>query len=268
MSQFNLENRKILVTGGGGVGVGAGICSVLSEMGAHLFLNEITAEKAESAARNYKNSIPIAADISKRTEVEAMFQSIEQQYGPLDGIVNNAGIGLSKEAHKADEEDFQHLIDVDLKGVWRMSKLFANQLIRFKKTGAIVNISSVNAQATIARYAIYSSAKSGVEGLTRGMATELGKHGIRVNAVGPGYVHAEQNYELIKSWTDDPQQWIDDFPKDQQVLDEFIKPEYCGNVVAFLLSDLSAAITGQTIYVDSGTLSLLFNRFSTEQKNL
>jgi len=267
MSQFNLENKKILVTGGGGVGVGAGICKVLTEMGAQLFLNEITLEKAESAATEYKNAIPLGADISKSAEVEAMFEKIATDYGPLDGVVNNAGIGLSKEAHQASEEDFQHLMDVDLKGVWRVSKLFSNQLIHHKKTGNIVNISSVNAQATIARYAIYAGAKSGVEGLTRGMATELGKHGIRVNAVGPGYVHAEQNWELIKSWTDDPQQWIDDFPKDQQVLDAFIKPEYCGNVVAFLLSDLSAAITGQTIYVDSGTLSLLFNRFSTENKD-
>jgi NAD(P)-dependent dehydrogenase (short-subunit alcohol dehydrogenase family) len=147
-----------------------------------------------------------------------------------------------------------------------MSKLFVNQLLEVGLTGSIVNISSVNALATMSHYAIYASAKAAVEGLTRGMAVELGPMDIRVNAVGPGYVHAEQNYALIKTWSDDPEQWVKDFVKDQQVLLHDIAPVDCGNAVAFLLSDLSSAITGQVLYVDKGTTSLLFNRFSTESK--
>ena len=133
-----------------------------------------------------------------------------------------------------------------------------------KQAGGIVNISSVHAFATHSKYAIYSSAKSAVEGLTKGMAYELGKHNIRVNAIGPGYVHAEQNYDLIKTWTDDPQGWVDYFVNNYQVSPEFIQPVDCGNTAAFLLSDLSRSITGQTIYVDRGTTIMLMNRDFTE----
>ncbi|RYD90598.1 MAG: SDR family oxidoreductase, partial [Sphingobacteriales bacterium] len=140
------------------------------------------------------------------------------------------------------------------------------QLLDAKQPGNIVNISSVHTYSTIARYAIYASCKSAVEGLTKGMAVELGPHNIRVNAVAPGYVHSDQNYDLIKTWADDPKQWVEDVKKDHQVLFNAVEPEDCGNVVAFLLSDLSRAITGQTIYTDNGSIHLLYNRFFTEKK--
>lgn len=87
---------------------------------------------------------------------------------------------------------------------------------------------------------------------------ELGKHNIRVNAIAPGYVHAEQNYDLIKTWTDDPKQWVKDYIENEQVIHREIQPDDCGYTGAFLLSDLSRSITGQTIYVDNGnTIKLL-----------
>ena len=139
-----------------------------------------------------------------------------------------------------------------------MSKFFVNQLLKNNSPGSIVNVSSVHARATISRYAIYASAKSAVEGLTRGMAVELGKHEIRVNAIAPGYVHAEQNYDLLRTWTNDPEQWVRDYIENEQVIHRAIKAEDCGYTVAFLLSDLSKSITGQTIYVDNGdTIKLL-----------
>ncbi len=264
--QLDLTGKNVLVTGGGGVGVGAGICKALSDFGAKVVLNELTIDKASTAAKKYKNAIPIAADIGDVEDIKSMFEKIDSDIGTLHGLVNNAGVGLSRVAHKASEEEFDRLYDIDIKGVWRVSKAFVNRLLDKNLTGNIVNISSVNAHSTMSRYGIYASAKSAVEGLTRGMAVELGSSNIRVNAVGPGYVHAEQNYDLIKTWTDDPKKWVDDFVNDQQVLNFDILPVDCGNTVAFLLSDLSRAITGQTIYVDAGTTSLLFNRFSTENK--
>ncbi len=262
---MNLRGKNILVTGGGGVGIGAGVCQALVNFGATIILNEISQEKAEEAARKYSGAIPIAADIGNSVQVASMFDQIASEVGILHGLVNNAGVGLSKVAHEASEEEFDTLYNIDIKGVWRVSKRFVNQALKQGMPANIVNISSVNALATMSRYAIYASAKAAVEGLTRGMAVELGPHDIRVNAVGPGYVHAEQNYELIKTWSNNPQKWVKDFVKDQQVLLHDIKPVDCGNAVAFLLSDLSDAITGQTIYVDKGTTSLLFNRYSTEQ---
>lgn len=263
---MNLKGKNILVTGGGGQGVGAGVCEALSKCGATVILNELEFSDAKKAAKKYSKAIPVAADIRKKEEIAAMFRNIHDKVGMLHGLVNNAGTGLSKLAHEASEEEFNQLYDTDIKGLWMVSKAFVNQLLEAKQPGNIVNISSVNARSTIARYAIYASAKSAVEGLTRGMAVELGPYGIRVNAVGPGYVHSDQNHDLIKTWSDDPEQWVRDLKKSQQVLFFDIMPEDCGNVVAFLLSELSRSITGQTIYVDNGSTSLLYNRYFTEKK--
>ena len=262
----DLKGKKILVTGAGGVGVGAGVCQALEQFGATIILNEISLEKAESAAKRYQNAIPIAADIGDGTQIASMFNTIKKEIGAIDGLVNNAGVGLSRPAHLASEQEFDNLYDIDIKGVWQMSKMFVNQLLEAGKPGSIVNISSVNALATMSRYAIYASAKSAVEGLTMGMAVELGVHHIRVNAIGPGLVQAEQNYDLVKTWSDDPEKWLREFPLDQQAIPEDIQPIECGHAAAFLLSDLSSGITGQTLYVDKGTTSLIFNRFCTESR--
>ena len=255
---MNLKGKNILVTGGGGFGVASGICKALSEYGARLIINEKDEEKIESILKKYPGSVPAIADVSHPGEVEELFNYLEKKVGIIHGLVNNAGIGLSKFSHEASEQEFDNLYNVDVKGLWMVSKFFARQLLKSKSTGSIVNISSVHAHATIPRYAIYASAKSAVEGLTRGMAVELGKYDIRVNAIAPGYVHAEQNYDLIRTWTDDPEKWVADYIKDEQAIHREILPEDCGYPVAFLLSDLSRSITGQIIYVDNGdTIKLL-----------
>ncbi|RYE18562.1 MAG: SDR family oxidoreductase [Sphingobacteriales bacterium] len=263
---MDFKGKNILVTGGGGVGVGAGVCAVLSRLGATVILNELRLEDAITAAKKYPDTIPVAADIRKEEEITAMFADIKDKVGILHGLVNNAGIGLSKLSHEATESEFMRLYDTDIKGVWQVSKAFVNQLLAAKQPGNIVNISSVHTYATIAKYALYASCKSAVEGLTKGMAVEVGPHNIRVNAVAPGYVHAEQNYELLRSLTADPHKWVEEVKTDHQALFNEVEPEDCGNVVAFLLSDLSKAVTGQTIYTDNGSIHLLYNRSFTEKK--
>ena len=255
---MNLKDKNILVTGGAGYGVASGICKALSESGARLIINEKNEEKIDEALKAYPAAISAIGDISKHADVEAIFNRLEKEVGLIHGLVNNAGIGLSKPFHEATEEEFDNLYDVDVKGVWMMSKFFVKQLLKNNSVGSIVNVSSVHARSTILRYAIYASAKSAVEGLTRGMAVELGKHDIRVNAIAPGYVHAEQNYDLLRTWTSDPEQWVRDYIENEQVIHRAIKAEDCGYTAAFLLSDLSRSITGQTIYVDNGdTIKLL-----------
>jgi len=263
---MDFKGKNILVTGGGGFGVGAGVCEVLSRSGATVIINEVNKEDAVKAAKNYQNAIAVAADIRNADEVQAMFKEIHNIVGQVHGLVNNAGVGLSKLAHEATGDDFDRLYDTDVKGLWQVSKAFVNQLLEAKQSGNIVNISSVHVNSTISKYALYAGAKSAVEGLTKGMSVELGPHNIRVNAVGPGYVHSDQNYALIGTWAEDPKQWVEDLKTDQQVLFFDIDPVDCGNVVAFLLSDLSRAVTGQTIYVDNGSINLLYNRSFTEKK--
>lgn len=257
---MDLTHLKVLITGGGGTGVGAGVCESLDQFGATLIINEKVFEKAEKAAKKYKRAIPVQADISEQAELEAMFAFIEQKVGPINGLVNNAGVGLSKAVHQIEEAEFDALYGVNVKGMWQVSKYFVQQLLDHQLSGNIVNVSSVHAFASQPNYSTYASSKSAVEGFTRALAYELGKHNIRCNAIAPGMVHAEQNYDLIKTWSSDPQQWVRDFIKNQQVLHHYIEPVDCGHTAAFLLSDLSRSITGQTIYVDAGKTIMLFNQ--------
>ena len=249
---MDLKGANILITGGGGNGVASGIRQALSQSGARLIINEPTEEKLGAVMKRYPDAVPAPADISKPEQVKVMFDRLSRKVGTIHGLVNNAGIGLSKLAHEASEEEFDHLYHVDIKGVWMMSGYFVRQLLDNKAEGNIVNVSSVHARSTMARYAIYAGAKAAVEGLTRGMAVELGKYNIRVNAIAPGYVHAEQNYALIGTWTDDPHRWIKHYIENEQVIPRAVDPLDCGHVAAFLLSGLSRSVTGQTIYIDNG----------------
>ncbi len=257
---MDLSHLKVLVTGGAGIGVGGGVCQALDAGGATIVINDIDGKKAKQACGKYKRAIPIKGDVSKSEDIERMFDEIERQLGAINGLVNNAGIGLSKKSYLVNEAEFDRLYAVDMKGVWLVSKYFVNHLLQKEHTGSIVNISSVHAFATQPGYAIYASAKAAVEGFTRGLAYELGQHKIRCNAIAPGMVHAEQNYDLMRTWTDDPEQWEQDFVNDHQVLQHLIQPIDCGHTVAFLLSDLSRSITGQTIYVDAGTTVMIAER--------
>ncbi len=250
---MDLKGANILITGGGGNGVASGICEALSLLGARLIINEPTEEKLDAIMKRYPGAVPAPADISKPDEVKALFDRLGRETGTIHGLVNNAGIGLSKPAHEASEEEFDNLYRVDIKAVWMMSGYFVRQLLSNKVKGNIVNVSSVHACSTMERYAIYAGAKAAVEGLTRGMAVELGKYDIRVNAIAPGYVHAEQNYALISTWTDDPYGWVKHYIENEQSIPRAVDPVDCGHVAAFLLSDLSKSVTGQTIYVDNGS---------------
>ena len=263
---MDLRQLKVLVTGGGGVGVGGGVCEVLDSFGATLYINDLIPEKARAAASRYQHATPVPGDITRQKDLDDIFATIRSHGGFVNGLVNNAGIGLSKKAHEVEAHEFDRLYSVDIRAVWEVSKYFVRQLLPTGQPGSIVNISSVHAFATQPGFAIYCSAKNAVEGLTKGMAYELGKNRIRVNSVGPGLVHAEQNYDLIKTWTEDPDQYLKDFVNYQQAIPDPIAPRDCGNAVAFFLSDLSASITGQSIYVDAGTTIMIHSRDFIEGK--
>ncbi|MBM1105056.1 SDR family oxidoreductase [Aurantibacter crassamenti] len=267
MLKIDLSNKKFLISGGAGTGVGSGICQAIAACGGQILLNDINFEKAKEAAKEYPNAFPVPGDISNQKEVEQIFKSIKSEHGVIHGLVNNAGVGLRKEAHLAEESDFDKLYNIDVKGVWMMAKAFVNQLIFNNIKGHIVNVSSVHAHETLSKYAIYASAKSAVEGLTRGMSIELGELGIRCNAIAPGYVDSIQNYEAAVSWTDNPESFFEDQRNEYQSLRHAINARDCGNITVFLLSDLARSITGQTIIVDAGLTNLLHaNSFIQDKK--
>ena len=262
---MDLSHLSVLVTGGGGIGVGSGVCKALDQFGATLIINELDIGKAEEACHQYRHAFPVQADIGDESQVKNMFTRVDERFGPINGLVNNAGVGLVKEVHEITEEEFDRVFNVNMKGMWLVTKYFVRQVLNapesFKKElAAIVNISSIHAYASQPKYSTYASTKAGAEGFTRSIAYELGQYGIRCNSIGPGMVHSEQNYDIIKNWAADPVQWESDFIQNQQVLPNRIHPVDVGQVVAFLLSPLSKAVTGQSIYVDAGTTSMAFNR--------
>lgn len=258
MLNIDLSTKNVLVTGGAGNGVAAGLVDALLQAGAHLILLDKRSEKLKSLTESQESLTTYSCDVSDENAVTTFFEEF-QDY-PLHGLVNNAGVGLSKAAHLVEESEFSNLYRVNVQAAWQFSKYFAQNCMKHDVHGSIVNISSVHAHSTQNKHAIYSSSKNAIIGLTKGMAVELGPTGIRVNAVGPGYVHAEQNYDLIRTWNDDPERWVKDLVQNYQVLEYEIKPRDIGNAVAFLLSDLAQCITGQNIYIDNGTTSLIFGR--------
>lgn len=263
---MDLNGKNILVTGGAGDGIGQGICEAIDHAGGRLLINDLTIEMAKGAAKKYKNAYAVEGDISKTEEVSRMFDKIKNEVGVIHGVVNNAGIGLGKYAIEAEKSEVDHLYDVDVKGIWMVSREFVKQLLASKEVGHIVNISSIHAFTTMHRMAIYSSAKAAVNGLTRGLAIELGQYNIRCNAIAPGMIYSEQSVNTIIRWSPDPIKWMKDHKTDHQCLDYFTTSRDCGNVAVFLLTDLSRSITGQTLYVDGGATNLLYNNEYTSSR--
>lgn len=260
-SPFSLAGMTVLVTGGTGVGVGAGVCDAVLEAGGTLVVNGRKQDLLDAALARYPGSFGVLGDVTSEADVESLFQKAEEQTGgPVTGLVNNAGVGLSKPFYQAEIAEFDRLYSVDVRGLWLTSRAFTRKLAAAGKPGAIVNISSVHSHSTMSRYGLYAGAKAAVDGLTRGMAVELGAHFIRCNSLAPGYVHAEQNADLIRSWTEDPEGWIDNHTKNQQAIPSVIEAIDCGRAAVFLLSDASRLITGQTIYLDGGMTSMIYPR--------
>jgi len=266
MLKIDCSGKRYLVTGGAGIGVGAGVCEAIVKSGGQVIINDLAKGKINKALEKYPNAVGVPYDVSVPSEVDDMFAFINKEYGVVHGLVNNAGIGLRKRAHNTTESEFDQLYNIDVKGVWLMARAFTNQLIANNEIGHLVNISSVHAHATTSKHAIYSSAKMAVEGLTRGMAVELGELGIRCNAVAPGYVDSEQNRKAVASWSDNPKKWEEKQRDEYQSLKHLVSPLDCGNAVVFLLSDLARSITGQTLIVDGGFTNLLYGNSFLDNK--
>lgn len=242
-----LTNKVALVTGGSR-GIGRAIAIKLAEKGAKVAINYAGREDAANETvsiiqKKGGEAIAIKANVANFEEVEQMVKQVIETFGSLDILVNNAGITRDNLILRMKEEDWDDVINTNLKGVFNCTKAVTRQMMK-QRGGRIINISSVVGVAGNAGQANYVAAKAGVIGLTKTTARELASRNITVNAIAPGFIETEMTDQL----SDDlKQEMLKQIP-----LGSFGQPEDVANAVLFLASDESRYITGQTIHVDGG----------------
>jgi NAD(P)-dependent dehydrogenase (short-subunit alcohol dehydrogenase family) len=202
LPSFDLAGQVALVTGASS-GIGRHLALLLAAAGAKVALAARRADRLAEAAGEIEEAggdcLPIALDVTRSDSVAAAVAKAEQGLGPLTLLVNNAGVVVSKPVLEHTEEDWDYVVDTNLKGAWLMAREFARHLAERKRPGRIVNIASVLGSRTIARVPSYCAAKAGLIHLTHVLAMELARHGILVNALAPGYVETDFNREFLKS---------------------------------------------------------------------
>ena len=237
-------DKKVAIVTGAAKGIGRAIAQRLVDQGCFVVLVDVDGEGGMLASNElgHEDSRFMPCDISNEEDVVSLFVSVIGDYKHVDILVNNAGILRDRMIWKMSTEDFDAVINVNLKGTWLMCKEAA-KVMREQKSGSIVNIAS-RAWLGNRGQTNYSASKAGVIGLTRSLALELGKYNVSVNAVAPGLIdtpltqglHEEIRQKLIEA----------------QPTKTMGTPEDVANVVAFLASSETQFITGQTIYVDGG----------------
>lgn len=247
-----LRNKVALVTGSG-QGIGRGIAEVFAEEGADVVINDKklctqAEEVAEWVRAHGQRSLTVGADVSKRHEVEAMFERASEALGPIDVLVNNAGIETIVPFLELTDEQWFDVVNTNLWGEWLCSQIFCKRLVEAGLQGSIINIGSIQAGKVLPGRSHYAPAKLAVEALTRNTSAEMGPLGIRVNCIHPGLIQT--------SMTD----WVMKKPDllanvvSQISLGRAGQPREIGTVAAFLASDEAKYVTGQCIYVDGGWL--------------
>lgn len=244
-----LKGKCAIVTGAA-KGIGKAIALKLASLGANIVLNYRSSEKEAAEVANEIKELgvevlTVKADISKLDEVEELIKAAKEKFWSVDIMVNNAGITKDTLILRMKEEDFDSVIDVNLKGVFNCMKAITPVMVR-QKQGKIISISSVVGIAGNAGQVNYSASKAGIIGMTKSLAKELGSRGVNVNAVAPGFIETDMTNTLGDKVKEEAEKNIP--------LKRFGKAEDVAECVAFLASGASDYITGQVIQVDGGML--------------
>lgn len=242
-----LEGKVALVTGASR-GIGREIALALAEYGASVVVNyngsrERAEQVVEQIAQKGGRAIAFQANVADAGEAEALIGECVKEFGRIDILVNNAGITRDNLILKMSAEEFDEVIDTNLKGVFYCMKQASRWMLK-QRSGRIINISSISGVIGNAGQANYCAAKAGILGMTKSVARELGSRGITVNAVAPGFIATEMTDKL-------PDQ-VREAMVSQIPLRRVGTARDIAEMVAFLASDRAAYITGQTIQVDGG----------------
>jgi len=245
---FSVADQIVLVSGGSR-GIGRAIAAAFAERGAQVVITGREADTLEKTASEIsKGPIPaqyVLCDVSKVDEIQRLAETVYERFGRVDTLVNVAGVNKRKRAETFSPEEYDFILDINLRGLFFLSQEVGKRMIPHKK-GAIINIDSLNTYAPLKGVLPYAMSKAGVSMLTRGLAAEWGEHGIRVNGLAPGFILTDLTNKL---WSN---------PKMQAWNASVCPQKRLGNVedligtAIFLASKASAFMTGQTLYVDGG----------------
>jgi len=238
----SLDGKVALVTGGSR-GIGAAISRELAKAGARVALNYRAGREAADEVAGEIGGLAVQADVSNAEEVKALIERVEGELGDIDALVNNAGVTRDTLIARMTDDDWQTVIDTNLRGTFNTSRAVSRKMLR-RRAGSIVNLSSVVGVHGNPGQANYAASKAGIIGLTKALARELGSRGVRVNAIAPGYISTE----LTDVLPEETRGLI----LQNTPLGRLGEPEDVASAVRFLCSDEAAFITGEVLLVDGG----------------
>jgi 3-oxoacyl-[acyl-carrier protein] reductase len=244
---MNLENKNAILTGGS-VGIGCSIAPALARAGANVALNyRKHADEANAVVADIekmgRRGLAVKADVSSFDDAQNMVKTVVDEFGSVDILVCNAGINRDGVIWKMTEQQWDEVLDVNLKGYFNYIRAVA-PYFREQKHGRIINITSINGMRGKFGQSNYAASKAGIIGLTKTVARELGASQVTVNAIAPGMIMTEMARKLDQKWLD--------IATAETVLNKLGEPEDVAHLVVFLASDIAGHITGQVISVDGG----------------
>ena len=259
MVNFSLEGKVALVTGAS-YGIGFAIATGFAKAGAKIVFNDIKQELVDKGLAAYKE-IGIEAhgyvcDVTNEDQVNAMVAQIEQEVGPINILVNNAGIIKRIPMHEMTAAEFRQVIDIDLNGPFICAKAVLPTMMKLG-AGKIINICSMMSELGRETVSAYAAAKGGLKMLTRNNASEYGQYNIQCNGIGPGYIATPQTAPLRERQADGSRHPFDAFIVAKTPAERWGTPEDLMGPAVFLASEASDFVNGHVLYVDGGILAYI-----------